>query len=208
MDVPKAMSKRAADRQERILDSALAVILRHGFDRCAMQDIASESGITRAALYRYFGNKDEVLHALVTSINAKANQAALLESQSDRPFAERLFRVLDARLGRIQKVLRKGSHGIEISDATHRVTGELTTDADREYVQILKDMFVGAARRGEIDSSRTGISPERYAEIAIFSAKGLMKEEGDITYREDYSEILHELCDVICSSLIGTESAS
>ncbi len=45
-------------------------------------------------------------------------------------------------------------------------------------------------------------------EITIFSAKGLMKEEGDITYREDYSEILHELCDVICSLLIGAEGGS
>lgn len=195
------LSKRALLRQERILDAAMAVILRHGFDRCGMQDIATESGITRAALYRYFRSKDEILHALVTAINAEANNEALLESRSDKPFGERLFRVFDSRLGKIQRMLREGKYGVEIAGATHRVTGELTIDADRSYLAIVADMFVEAARCGEIDSSATGIAPERYAEISVFAAKGLMKEAGDITYRDDYSESLRDLCRILCASI-------
>ena len=201
MQEANSLSKRAILRQEKILDAAMTVILRHGFDRCGMQDIALESGITRAALYRYFRSKDEVLHALVSAINAEANDAALAESRAEGPFAERLFKVLDRRLGRIQGILRQGSHGAEIADATHRVTGELTVEADRSYLTIVEDMFAEAARRGEINVSASGIAPERHAEICVFAAKGLMKQPGDIAYREDYAESLYDLCRVVCASL-------
>lgn len=197
----KTISKRAVLRQAKIIDAALTVILRHGFDRCSMQDIAAESGITRAALYRYFSNKEEVLCALVVSINEKAAKDVLHESSSGRPFRERLFGVLNARLGRIQAILRQSEHGAEISGATHRVTGHLTVSADKAYLNIVQDMFVKAARSGEIDVSVTGMSPEQYAEICVFAAKGLMKEAGDVAYRRDYPDSLRKLCSVVCLSL-------
>jgi AcrR family transcriptional regulator len=196
-----AQSKRAVLRQKAILDAAMNIILKHGFDRCGMQDIAGEAGITRAALYRYFQNKDDVLRALVSSINEETNQEALRESRSDKPFCERLFHVLDVRLGRVQGLLRRGPHGGEVSDATHRVTGELTIAADEEYLRIVKSMFAEASKRGEIDTTRTDISPQQYAELCVFSAKGLMKEAGDLSYRANYQVALKNLSKVICASL-------
>jgi AcrR family transcriptional regulator len=202
-----ALSKRAVARHEKILDAALAVILRYGFDRCTMQDIAAESGITRAALYKYFRSKDEVLHALVTKINAEANDDALRESRSEKPFRERLRAVIDARLGRIQRILSQGGHGAEISDATHRIGGQLTVAADKAYLDLVTAMFAEAARCGEIDTSRTGLSLERYAELCVFAAKGLMREAGDIDYRADYAAAISDLSDVICAALDAKDAA-
>ena len=200
------LSKRAVARHEKILDAALAVILRYGFDRCTMQDIAAESGITRAALYKYFRSKDEVLHALVSKINAEANDDALRESRAERPFCDRLKAVIDARLGRIQRMLFQGGHGAEISGATHRIGGQLTVAADKAYLELVSAMFVEAAKRGEIDTAKTGLSPEKYAELCVFAAKGLMREAGDIDYRADYAAAISDLIDVICAALDATDA--
>ncbi len=202
MSQSEVATARAEARYRKILDGAMTVILRHGFDRCSMQDIATESGITRAALYRYFSSKDDILHALVTSINEEANADATRQSGSDRPFPKRLLGVLEARLGRVHELLRAGPHGADISAATHRVTGHVVVAADREYLEIVEEMFRRAQRAGEIDLSALRFSPRQMAELCVFSAKGLMRDAGDLELRADYSGALKRLVRMVCATLL------
>lgn len=48
----------------RILDGALSAIARQGTQTLSMTDIAAAAGVSRATLYRYFSQKDDVLAAL------------------------------------------------------------------------------------------------------------------------------------------------
>ena len=48
----------------RILDGTLAAIARHGTSMLSMTDIAAASGVSRATLYRYFSQKEDLLSAL------------------------------------------------------------------------------------------------------------------------------------------------
>jgi AcrR family transcriptional regulator len=54
-----------AEREGRILDAAAALIVRYGYDKTAMNDIADEAGVTRAIAYIHFKNKDALLKALL-----------------------------------------------------------------------------------------------------------------------------------------------
>jgi AcrR family transcriptional regulator len=51
-------------RRQRIMDGAMAVVLRYGFQRTTMDDVAKEAGISRPALYLLFKNKTEIYQAL------------------------------------------------------------------------------------------------------------------------------------------------
>jgi len=65
-----APSRRAAEskgdlRERAILDTCEALLADKGYDAMTVGDIAQGAGITRGALYFYFGSKQEVVTGLV-----------------------------------------------------------------------------------------------------------------------------------------------
>jgi len=52
-------------RQQQILDAAAAVIIRQGYDRTTMSDIAEEAGASRRTVYLYFKGKEELFEELL-----------------------------------------------------------------------------------------------------------------------------------------------
>ena len=54
------------DARERILTAAERCIDRHGIRKTTMDDVASEVGLTRPNVYRYFADRDDLLIELIT----------------------------------------------------------------------------------------------------------------------------------------------
>ena len=54
----------AADKRRTILDAAVRVFARKGFNQCRVSDIADEAGVAYGLVYHYFRSKDEVLDTL------------------------------------------------------------------------------------------------------------------------------------------------
>src|SRR5262249_35351087 len=52
------------EREQQILDAAAAVIIRQGYDKTTMSDIAHEAGASRGTVYLYFKGKEEIFEAL------------------------------------------------------------------------------------------------------------------------------------------------
>jgi len=53
------------DRREAILDVAERLIRTKGYERMSVQEVQDELGISRGAIYHYFGSKDDLLMAVV-----------------------------------------------------------------------------------------------------------------------------------------------
>jgi AcrR family transcriptional regulator len=56
--------KLAAEKRRLILDAAVRVFARQGFNGCRVSDIADEAGVAYGLVYHYFRSKDEVLDTL------------------------------------------------------------------------------------------------------------------------------------------------
>ncbi len=54
----------AVDKRRIILDAAVRVFARQGFNKCRVSDIADEAGVAYGLVYHYFQSKDEVLDTL------------------------------------------------------------------------------------------------------------------------------------------------
>lgn len=59
------MTTLSDDRREQILDAASALIIRQGYDKTSMIDVAREVGISRGTVYLYFASKDQLFEALI-----------------------------------------------------------------------------------------------------------------------------------------------
>ncbi|GAA3932405.1 TetR/AcrR family transcriptional regulator [Luteimonas lutimaris] len=56
---------KVADQRERLLDAAIACFVRQGISATSLRAIASEAGVTPALLHYYFGDKAQLVDALV-----------------------------------------------------------------------------------------------------------------------------------------------
>ena len=74
-----------AARREHLLDAALRVVVRDGYDRVSIDGIAKEAGVTRPVVYGAFDGLEPLLHALLdrTQDRALASVATLLPEEPD-----------------------------------------------------------------------------------------------------------------------------
>jgi AcrR family transcriptional regulator len=97
---PAAQTK--ADTRERILDVALDLFARQGFDGTSLRQIAESLGLTKAALYYHFESKDDILLALHMRLH-EFGREALLKMGTEGPvtlqqWGELLDEVVDVAL--------------------------------------------------------------------------------------------------------------
>lgn len=79
-------TERKGDVRERaILDTCEALLTHKGYDTMTVGDIAQGAGITRGALYFYFGSKQEVVTALVARTVEHLWERSRATAQTDEP---------------------------------------------------------------------------------------------------------------------------
>ena len=72
------------ERRSEIADAATKVVVRVGFDRLTMREIASEVGCTHGALARYFPTKQSLLTAAFVRLCERANERILARVEGVR----------------------------------------------------------------------------------------------------------------------------
>lgn len=63
------MEVKEKSTKERILDEALRLFSQSGYIGTSMNDIATKLGVTKAALYKHYTNKQEILDSIVERMN-------------------------------------------------------------------------------------------------------------------------------------------
>ena len=81
----------AGDTKERILETALELFAQNGYLGTSMNEIAAQLGITKAALYKHYAGKQEILDRIVERMNRmdyeRAEEYEMPEAEPDG-FAE------------------------------------------------------------------------------------------------------------------------
>jgi AcrR family transcriptional regulator len=136
-------------RREAILDAAERLLATTGYEDMTIADVAEGAGITRGALYFYFGSKQEI----VTALFARYVEALHEKSRAAIEDAAKGAAAIDAAMKRTEAVWRE--HGVVMRtaidlaatiDELHTLwagTADLFIDAIRA---ILENMGVPAGR--------------------------------------------------------------
>ena len=92
-----AVTPKAEETRERILDAALRLFRDKGFDETTMRDVAAEAGVATGGAYYYFRSKEELVMALYarTSDDARTLMPAALAQSRD--LKKRLRAVVDTK---------------------------------------------------------------------------------------------------------------
>lgn len=86
------MENREKNTKERILEEALKLFSQSGYMGTSMNDIAARLEVTKAALYKHYKNKQEILDSIVDKMNEmdmeRVKQYEMPEGNMDDVIAE------------------------------------------------------------------------------------------------------------------------
>lgn len=75
---------------ERLLAEATRLFAERGYDRTSVQEIVEAAGVTKGALYHYFGSKDDLLHEVYGRVLRLQTERLDTIASRDTPVPERL----------------------------------------------------------------------------------------------------------------------
>lgn len=78
-----------AERRDQLIDSALAIAAREGYENLAFEKVANQAGVTRNLVYHYFpGGRQELLEAAVHRAGEQLSSGWVIDPKV--PLGERL----------------------------------------------------------------------------------------------------------------------
>jgi AcrR family transcriptional regulator len=148
------------DVRQAILDTAAALVAEHGLLSVTMSQIAEETGIGRATLYKYFPDVESILFAWHEQ--QITNHFLELEEVRDRggTARERLEGVLE-RFARISHEAR-GHHDSELARFLRR--DEHVANAQDRVQQLIAELIAEGVDAGEL---RDDVPPEELATYCV-----------------------------------------
>jgi AcrR family transcriptional regulator len=143
--------------RDAILETTAALVAEHGLRTVTMSQIADETGIGRATLYKYFSGVEPILFAW-----HERKVTGHLEHLADvgaRPgdAGERLEAVLDA-----YALIAHQRRGAELGALLHR--GEHVDQSQRKLHELVRRLLTEAARSGDV---RDDVPPDELANYCL-----------------------------------------
>lgn len=160
----------------RLIDAAEACFSRFGVAKTTLEDIASQAGVSRATVYRYFdGGRDEIILGVVLReaqvfLDALQRRVERVPDLADAIVEGMLYTVAAVRKNDHLGLLfapEAAGHTTSIAGASTALF-ELTTD-------FLRPIFEQARRQGRL---REGVVAEEAAEFVLRMILSLLSVDG------------------------------
>jgi AcrR family transcriptional regulator len=162
--VPKLWTETIeAHRREvrsAILDTTAALVVEHGLLSVTMSQIAEETGIGRATLYKYFPDVEAILLAWhERQITGHLEYLAEVRDQAGDP-GGRLEAVLEAYA--LISHVSHGHHDTELAAFLHR--DEQVAGAQQQVRDMIRDLLTRVAETGHL---RDDVAPDELASYCL-----------------------------------------
>lgn len=142
--------------RDATLDTTAALVAEHGLASVTMSQIAEETGIGRATLYKYFPDVEAILVAWhERQITGHLEHLAELRDRADA--GGRLEAVLEA-----YALIHHKHHGTELAALLHR--GEHVARAQQHLSDFIRDLLAEGAETGDV---RDDVAPDELASYCL-----------------------------------------
>jgi AcrR family transcriptional regulator len=146
--------------RDATLDATAALVARHGLRSVTMSQIAQETGIGRATLYKYFPDVEAILGAWhARQVSGHLHHLAALRNQTGGA-GDRLARVLEAYALMQHSVAT--AHGTELVALLH--SGAHVQQAREQLREFIQDLLIEGAAPGEL---RDDVAPDELATFCL-----------------------------------------
>lgn len=94
-----------SDLKDRIINAAENKFFRFGFYKVSIDEIVAEAKTSKAAVYRFFSSKEELVEAVLFKLNDDINNnIGIIVNDSSISFREKLEKIIEFTSGLFQRV--------------------------------------------------------------------------------------------------------
>ena len=154
--------------REATIDATASLVAAHGLTGVTMSQIAKDTGIGRATLYKYFPDVESILRAWHERQIDHHLQELLKVRDKTTGAAERLEDVLTAYA---KATSHRRAHGDDLSGILHR--GEYVAAAHQQLHEFLRDLIADAAAAGAVRQDTPAEELALYCIHALAAATSL-----------------------------------
>jgi AcrR family transcriptional regulator len=196
------MEDKSNSKRDLILKAATECFTQYGFRRTAMDDIAKRAGISRAALYLLFQNKEDIFRTLSEQLYRNSITRAEVALQSDLDFSDRLIAAFEGKDLELVELVKSSSHGSELVDLNHAIGANIFQNAEQRFEELLTQAILQGESRGEIVLSDIGFNAKQCAALLISCTHGLKKSSSSLI---EYRQQLKHLVSLFSQALVKTK---
>jgi TetR/AcrR family transcriptional regulator len=178
------------DKRRAILDRSAELFAEHGYDRASMSKIAEACGVSKANLYHYYKDKEELLFDVIRFHLEELLEVVEAADRPDHAPGDRLKGLVAALLEAYRDADAQHSvqiNGLRLLPADRQ--GELKA-MERDLVRIFSDAVAGVAP--QIKGTKL-LKPVTMSLFGMINWHYLwFKNTGEVT-RADYAELVSQL---------------
>jgi AcrR family transcriptional regulator len=145
--------QRAQKTVATILEAAVQVIDRQGYDAATTNHIAERAGVSVGTLYQYFSNKEEIITALMQSYRVQLAETVVRELEHSRPGS------LSETVREVIRALIK-SHLVSAQARSFvtqtRLASQRSRPGEGPFAQLLKSKLEEAIEEKQLAASGVG----------------------------------------------------
>jgi TetR/AcrR family fatty acid metabolism transcriptional regulator len=90
------------ERKAQILDAAMCVYARSGFEKARVDDIAEEAGLAKGTLYLYFNSKDDIMLSILDRMVGRELQDLGKLLSSERSAKDKLIKFVEYSVDEVE----------------------------------------------------------------------------------------------------------
>jgi AcrR family transcriptional regulator len=147
---------------------------RYGYSRTSLEDVATEAGVSRTAVYHHFPDgKDDLFRAVVEDLHNGVLDAVRAAGAEFHDPLERIQAILVTKAERFYQVLASSAHGVELFAEGDRRCGDIGRKFRRDVIREIADILRQAVESDELTLDRIGGDPSDAAKLLYHAADGL-----------------------------------
>ncbi|MBW8871973.1 MAG: TetR/AcrR family transcriptional regulator [Leifsonia sp.] len=189
--------ERAQVTRESIVAGAAAVFGRRGYGLASIADIATESGMTKGALYFHFPSKDELARAVIAEQHRRTMAAAAEAIEEGRPGLETMV-LLSAVLARQLLTDPVVQAGIRLTTDVSLFDPPVT-EPYQDWLSTSEALFRQAVDEGDL---RADLDPGMLASVVVPAYTGVQLLSETMTNRADLLERVRDLWTVLLPGIV------
>jgi AcrR family transcriptional regulator len=175
-------------KRMRILECAFDVVMRYGYRRMTMDDIAKACAMSRPALYLQFKNKGEIYIALTSGMTGQALEGTKAALGGSGTIEDRLFSAIKVGILDPIEFLSASAHGAELLDMKQQMASDVIQDWHTKMAALIADALEAAG----VAKARS-LTGRQLAYILLDSIDGLKQRAQSAQERCDGAKALVKL---------------
>jgi AcrR family transcriptional regulator len=188
------------DRREQILQAAQKLFADQGFRATNLNDVATQLGFRRQAVYHYFPSKEEILYELIDRAGQAVEASAKPTFDSDLPPVEKLAEI--ARNHVRQLLNNVDIFRIQFSELS-KLTGN-RADVLRRDMSTYVRRIANVIEAGQKDGTFIDVPPMVQALLVIGMCNGTTDWYSSTRSRRSIDEIADYAAQIALSGVMGS----